>query len=74
MTYVLLDPPVNAFSPRSKIEAWIEHLEMLSADVEFSGEQGRDAIEAALREAHSWLDSAATTASPAAGPHGTTQP
>jgi hypothetical protein len=68
MAYVMLDPPVNAFSPKSKVQAWIERLEALSREPEFSAGQGRDAIEAALIEAHSWLDpSPSELGTPAAG-------
>lgn len=56
MSYVLLDPPVNAFSPRTKIEAWIDRLQALSREPEFGTDQGREAIEAALLEATAWLD------------------
>jgi hypothetical protein len=55
MTHLLLDPPVNPLSPRSKIEAWINRLEGLAREPQYSGKQPQDAIERALCEAHSWL-------------------
>jgi hypothetical protein len=72
MTYVVLDPPVNAFSPRGNIEAWIDRLQALADNPEFSAGQPREALQTALAEAHSWLDSDEPSASPASRSAGMT--
>ena len=53
--YLLIDPPVNPFSPSDEIVAWIAELEALAQRPEY-GEQGpRKQIGAALAEARRWL-------------------
>jgi hypothetical protein len=54
--YLILDPPVNPFSSRSRIEAWIKRLDALSISPDYTTGQGRVTITAALLEARSWLN------------------
>jgi hypothetical protein len=55
MYYVLIDPPVSAFSPPDEIRAWITELRSRSSREEFQYPEGRRTLEEALAEAEEWL-------------------
>lgn len=55
MYYVLIDPPVSAFSPPEEIRAWIDELRSRASLEEFQFPEGRKSLDLALAEAEGWL-------------------
>jgi hypothetical protein len=53
--YLLIDPPVTAFSPPDQIVAWIAELEQLAQRPEYREKAPREQIGAALVQARRWL-------------------
>jgi hypothetical protein len=53
--YLLIDPPVNPFSPSDQISAWITELEQLARRPEYAGKGPRKQIRSALVQARGWL-------------------
>jgi len=53
--YLLIDPPVNPFSPSDEIVAWIAELEELAQRPEYREKAPREQIGAALTQARRWL-------------------
>jgi hypothetical protein len=56
MYYVLIDPPVSAFSPPDEIRAWIQELRSRASREEFQYPEGRKSLDCALAEAEGWLE------------------
>ena len=53
--YMLIDPPVNPFSPSDQISAWIAELEQLARRPEYAENGPRKQIRSALAQARGWL-------------------
>src|SRR3982750_3760248 len=53
--YLLIDPPVNPFSPSDEIVAWIAELEELAGRPEYREKAPREQIGVALAQARRWL-------------------
>jgi hypothetical protein len=53
--YLLIDPPVTAFSPPEQIAAWIAELEQLARLPEYGEKRPRKQIRSALAQAREWL-------------------
>ncbi|HSU15267.1 hypothetical protein [Longimicrobium sp.] len=53
--YVLIDPPVSAFSPPDEIRAWIQELRSRATREEFQYPVGQRCLDGALREAEDAL-------------------
>lgn len=54
--YTLIDPPVDPYSPREEISAWVDELRGWRELPEFQDPENRERLEDALSEAESWLD------------------
>lgn len=53
--YLLIDPPVTAYSPPDQIVAWIEKLEQLASRPEYAEKGPRKQIRSAMAQARRWL-------------------
>jgi hypothetical protein len=53
--YLLIDPPVTAFSPPDQIAAWIAELEQLAHRPEYREKGPRNQIRSAMAQARDWL-------------------
>jgi hypothetical protein len=53
--YLLIDPPVNPFSPPDQISAWIAELEQLASRPEYGEKGPRKQIRSAIAQARGWL-------------------
>lgn len=53
--YLLIDPPVTAYSPPDQIAAWIAELEQLARLPEYDETGPRKQIRSAMTQARSWL-------------------
>lgn len=73
--YLLIDPPVNPFSPSDEIVAWIAELEELAQRPEYEEKGPREQIRSAMAQARGWLrtskrlDIAQSTGAREAPPH-----
>jgi hypothetical protein len=65
--YVLIDPPITAFSKPEKIVAWIEELRTSAAEPKFQGPIARKCFEAALADAERDLEFSRTRVYPQHG-------
>jgi hypothetical protein len=53
--YLLIDPPVTAYSPPDQIVAWIAKLEHLASRPEYAEKGPRKQIRSAITQARGWL-------------------
>jgi hypothetical protein len=53
--YLLIDPPVNPFSPSDEIVAWIAELEELAQRPEYQEKAPREQIRSSMSQARRWL-------------------
>jgi hypothetical protein len=53
--FLLIDPPVNPFSPSDEIVAWIAELEELAQRPEYREKGPRTQIRSAMAQARGWL-------------------
>jgi hypothetical protein len=53
--YLLIDPPVTAYSPPDQIVAWIAKLEHLASRPEYAEKGPRKQIRSAIVQARGWL-------------------
>jgi hypothetical protein len=65
--YLLIDPPVTAFSPPEEIAQWIGELEELARKPEYAARGTRALLRSALKQARQWLDGRAGTENPRPG-------
>lgn len=57
MTFLLIDPPVNALSPPRAIEAWIRELDAMR--LKYAGDaKALEQIDRARSQANNWLEMA----------------